>query len=214
MNLHNQRTLSDNNLILNLQKAAKIYQQYVDKDVLIIYAHSKKGPFSPYQFHAGKEHFQHLAGVKSPNGAKWFYERCLDISSPLKRKEIVPKDSIKNTSSKIAVLPNALDLTQSKAYKLGNKNLITLNNSFSMALGNTQHILGFDKRNYYLPIPVTTLNRSIFEFCTQVNTIYLIMVKSVSEPQYSTIFYEITKNILHKADFDSDILNLIDKKIL
>ena len=83
-----------------------------------------------------------------------------------------------------------------------------------MALGNTQHILGFDKRNYYLPIPVTTLNRSIFEFCSQVNTIYLIMVKSMPEPQYSTIFYEITKDILHKADFDSAILNLIDNKIL
>ena len=36
------------------------------------------------------------------------------------------------------------------------------------------------------------------------------MLKSTTEKKYSRVFYEITKNIIQKADFDTNILGKID----
>lgn len=202
--------LPDNILIEKIQQAAKIYQKYVDKDVLIVFANSKKGPFYMYQFHAGAENFQHLAGVKSPNGAKWFYNKALDDKNTLKRNDIVPVDSIATTSSKIEILSNAVNLQDAKVYKFGKHDLVTLKNQFSMAIGNAQNIMGFDKRSNHLPVPVTVLNRSIYEFCSQPLRIFLILLKNVGDDKYHNIFYEITNNVLHKNAFDDSILSLID----
>ena len=210
MNIYNNRILSDDELVRKVRMAAKIYKQYVEQDVLIVYAKSKRGPFATYEFHAGSENFQHLAGVKSPKGAKVFFDRCLDENVKLTRDEIVPKDNIKVTSAKIDVLPVAIGLTKAKAYRFGEKDLITLLNSFEMAIGNIQCVMGFDKRSFQLPVPVTVMDRSIYEFCTEVYSISLIMLKSTTEKKYSRVFYEITKNIIQKADFDTNILGKID----
>jgi len=206
------KVLSDVMMVQKVRSAAKIYQKYVDKDVLIVFSKSKAGPFYTYQFHAGKDNFQHLAGVKFPEGAEAFFNRCLDDRNILKRNEIVPVRDIKSTSSKIEILPDALDLKKAKVYKLGKKDLITEKNKFSMAIGNKQNIMGFDKRTYPLPIPVTAMNRSIYEFCSAVSTVFLIMTKEVNANKYSNVFYEITKDILEKASFDANVLSLIDDK--
>lgn len=152
MKIYDNKILSDALLVQNLRIAARIYARYVDQDVLIVYAQSKQGPFQTYEFHAGKRNFQHLAGVKFPNGAESFFDRCLNNEHVLTRKEIVPKENIKVTSAKIAVLGNAVDLTKSKAYKFGEKDLITLHNNFDMAIGNTQAII--IRRKF---IPVTSI---------------------------------------------------------
>lgn len=197
-------------LIKKIRQAAKVYNKYVDKDILMVYAKSKKGPFFSYEFHAGKQHFQHLAGVQSPNGATAFFERCLDDVNVLRRDEITVKENIHKTSSKISILANALDLTKSRMFRCGNKDLITLSNSFDVAIGTAEHVMGIDKRSYKLPIPVTVMDRSIYEFCSEVSQIYLIMLKDVGKAKYIDIFYEITNDIIHKANFDVDILSLID----
>lgn len=116
MNIYNNKLLSDEALVRKVRMAAKIYKQYAEKDVLIVYAKSKRGPFATYEFHAGSENFQHLAGIKSPKGA-------------------------------------------------------------------------------------------------EVYSIALIMLKSTTEKKYSKIFYEVTKNIIEKADFDTEILEKIDQKM-
>lgn len=211
---YDKGVLPDKILIKKIRQAAKKYYEYANKEVLLIFAASKSGPFYTYQFWAGKENFQHLAGIKSPNGAEWFFDRCLDDKQILKREEIVVKQDIKTTSSKIEVLPDVVDLKKAKAYKLGKKNLITLNVKFSVAIGNNQSIMGLDKRNNNLPIPVTVLNRSIYEFCSNVATIYLIMTKNQNEEKYSNIFYEITSDIIHKADFNEEILQMIAEDVL
>lgn len=87
-------------------------------------------------------------------------------------------------------------------------------NAFEMAIGNTQCVVGFDKRSYQLPIPVTVMDRSIYEFCSEVCSIFLIMLKSASDEKYSDIFYEITRNIIQKADFDEVIRKKIDDALL
>lgn len=210
MGFCNNKVLSDELLVRKLRHAARIYYQYVDKDVLVVYAKSKQGPFHTYEFHAGKENFQHLAGVKSPDGAAVFFDKCIDDGNILSRKDIVPKDNIKVTSAKIGVLSDALNLKKSKAYKFGHKDLITLKNVFDMAIGNIQSVMGFSKRSYCLPVPVTVMDRSIYEFCSEVESIYLIMLKEPSDAKYSVLFYEITKDILHKADFGYDVLKKIN----
>lgn len=210
MNIYNAKILPDDVIIWKVRSAARIYQQYVDKDILLVFAKSRKGPFYTYQFHAGKENFQHLAGVKYPKGANRFFDRCLDDKNILKRNEIVPAEHIKTTSSKINVLPEILNLKNAKVYKCGERDLVTMKNRFSMAIGNKQGIMGFDKRSYYLPVPVTVMNRSIYEFCSVVSNIFLIMVKSEKDDKYSDIFYEITEDILHKAAFGCNIRKMID----
>ena len=212
-NIYDKRVLPDNILIKKLQKAATIYKEYADKDILIVYDIGKNGPFSTYEFHAGVENFQHLAGVKSPQGAVWFFNKCLDDKNEIQKKDIVPKENIKTTSAKINVLPDAIDLKKAKAYKFGEKDLVTLNVKFEVALGNSSNIMGLDKRKgkkACLPIPVTVMNRSLYEFCTQASKISLIMTKDKGDAKYKDVFYEITKGILDKAEFDDEIWDLID----
>lgn len=206
---YDKKVLSDDLLIKKLKIAAKKYQQYVNKDILIVYARSKKGPFFAYEFHAGEENFQHLVGVKSPNGAVWFFNKCLDQKNPIERKDIVPKKDIKTTSSKINILPEAVDLTKAKAYKIGEKDLITLNCEFDIAIGNVNHILGLGKRNHLLPIPITVMDKSIYEFASSCLTIFLIMIKDEKCEKYNDIYYEITPNIIEKANFNDEILKHI-----
>lgn len=106
-------------------------------------------------------------------------------------------------------MPDAIDLKKAKAYKCGPKDLVTLHNDFEMAIGKAQATMGVAKREYPFPIPVTVMDRSIHEFCSEVNTIYLIMLKEPSDKKYSVLFYEIAKNILDKADFDYNVLDKI-----
>lgn len=214
-NIYDKKVLPDNILIKNLRKAADIYKDYVDKDILIVYAEGKNRPFHTYEFHAGIENFQHLAGVKSPQGAVWFFNKCLDDKNKIQRKDIVPKESIKTTSAKISVLPDAIDLKKAKAYKFGKKDLATLNVEFEVALGSSSNIMGLDKRKgkkACLPIPVTVMDRSLYDFCSKASKISLIMTKDKGDDKYKDVFYEITKGILDKAEFDDEIWNLIDYK--
>lgn len=111
----------------------------------------------------------------------------------------------------------AVDLTKAKAYRFGKKDLITLVNSFEMAMGNAQCVMGFDKHSYPLSVPVTVMDRSIYEFCTTVCSISLIMLKSPSEKKYSKIFYEVTRGVIQKANFNNfniEVLGKIDGALL
>ena len=40
------------------------------------------------------------------------------------------------------------------------------------------------------------------------------MTKNKNEEKYSNIFYEITEDIIHKADFDEEVRKLIDESVL
>lgn len=192
----------------NLQCAANVYNQYVDCDILVVYSKSKTLPYEIYEFMAESSHFQHLAGVKYPKGADLFYTKCLigDITM----KDIVPTENMKTTSSKIEVLPQALDLYSAKMYKIGKKDLETLKNRFSMGIGNSQTVMGLDKRNQKLPVPVTVMNRKIMDFCSMPCSIFLIMKKKIGVEKYDHLVYEKTKNIFSKIKFPDTIKNKID----
>lgn len=191
----------------NLQRAAQIYDQYVGNDILVVYSRSKTLPYEVYEFMAEAEHFQHLAGVKHPKGADTFYGKCLlgDVSM----KDIVPVENMKTTSSKIEVLPQAIDLYSAKIYKIGKKDLETLKNRFSMGIGNSRTIMGLDWRGQNLPIPVTVMNRKITDFCSEPCSIFLVMKKKIGTEKYDKLVYEKTKDIFTKIEFADEIKDKI-----
>lgn len=192
----------------NLQCAANIYNRYNDCDILVVYSRSKTLPYEIFEFMVESSHFQHLAGVKYPKGADLFYTKCL--SGDITMKDIVPTENMKTTSSKIEVLPQALDLYSAKMYKIGKKDLETLRNRFSMGIGNSQTIMGLDKRNQRLPVPVTVMNRKITDFCSVPCSIFLIMKKKIGFEKYDQLVYEKTKDILLKIEFSDNIKDKID----
>lgn len=198
-------------MLKNLCKSAEIYHEYAEKDVLVIYAKSKTGPFHIYEFHAGIENFQHLAGIKYPKGAKVFYDKC--VKGNIQRKDIVPVNNIKITSSKIEVLPAAIDLKNSNMYRIGKKNLITEFNQFSIAIGNSTSVMGLEKRGHYLPVPITVVNDNISRYCSAVESIFMVATKAVKDSQYSYLLYERTNDILAKAEFSEEIQKKISCKI-
>ena len=87
MRLQENRILPYGQLIGNLYRAARIYKQYVNKQVLIVYGKSKNGMFFSYEFYAGEENFQHLAGIKSPSGAEDFWNKCVGKDGRKLQKE-------------------------------------------------------------------------------------------------------------------------------
>lgn len=186
-----------------LRSAAEKYSKYVGCDILVIYSKSKNSPFEMYEFMVTEDHFQHLAGVKYPQGAKLFYEKCL--KGDVVADDIVPVENLKTTSCKIEVLPQAIDLYSAKIYKIGAKDLSTMKNRFTMGIGNSLTIMGLDKRNQILPIPVTVMNRKITDFCSEPCSIFLIMKKKIGKDKYIEVVYEKTKDILDKIDLADDI---------
>lgn len=206
------RILPEWQLKAKLHRAALIYSKYVGCDVLIVYSRSKELPFEYYEFQAGEEHFQHLAGVKHPKGAIEFYNKCLD--NRINLQDIVPAENMKTTSSKIDVLPKAIDLYAAKIYKIGEKDLVTLKNRFTMGIGNSETVLGIDKREQMLPIPVTVMNRKITDFVSKPYSIFLVMKKPIGVAKYNELVYEKTTNIFSKIDFDDDIKTKLDEKFL
>lgn len=206
--LQEVKILSEQIIKNNLQRAANIYSKYVGCDILVIYSKSKSLPYEIYEFMAESSHFQHLAGVKYPQGADLFYEKCL--TGDISMKDIVPVENMKTTSSKIEVLPQAIDLYSAKIYKIGKKDLITLKNRFTMGIGNAQTIMGIDRREQVLPIPVTVMNRKITDFCSEPCSIFLVMKKRIGIKKYNELVYEKTNDIFSKIDFGDDIKDKID----
>jgi len=206
--LQEVKILPEHIMKLKLKEAAEKYSRYVGCDILVIYSKSKNTPYEDYEFMAEEEHFQHLAGVKYPQGAKLFYEKCLN--SDISLKDIVPVENMKTTSSKIEVLPQAIDLYAAKMYKIGEKDLETLKNRFTMGIGNSSTIMGLDRRDQILPIPITVMNRKITDFCSEPCSIFMVMKKKIGIEKYNELVYEKTKDILAKIDFDDAIKDKID----
>lgn len=84
----------------------------------------------------GKNNFMHLAGIKSKKmSANEFYEAC--IKGKITRDACNPRRDANTMYSKVAIMEQMLDLRHSKCYKIGEKNLVTRENDFEMATGNS-----------------------------------------------------------------------------
>lgn len=216
----NIRALKQKEFLDILHRSAEMYSEYVDTTLLFIFREKKDEAYEFYEVRYGKNNFMHLAGIKSDLlNANEFYEAC--IAGTITVRECKPRRDINTMYSKVAIIEEMLNLRNSKCYKIGKKNLVTYNNDFEMATGNSNGVIGYDSRIKVKgvdkvtlnksPIPTTLLNNSITDYCTRPQKIIFILQKQDGESKYNCLFYEIKKGLfqIEKESFSDELKDLI-----
>lgn len=218
--VQNIRALTPDELLSILCKSAKLYLEYADTTLLFIFREKKTDVYDYYEVRFGKNNFMHLAGIKSKKmSANEFYEAC--IKGKITRDACNPRRDANTMYSKVAIMEQMLDLRHSKCYKIGEKNLVTRENDFEMATGNSNGVMGYDSRikikgtdkvdKTKAPVPTTLLNNSITDYCSRPQKIMFILQKSDEESTYNKLFYEIKKDLfqIEKECFADELKSLI-----
>jgi len=221
--VQNTKILTSEELLNILHKSAMLYSEYADTTLLFIFRGNKSEVYDYYEVRFGKNNFMHLAGIKSETlSANKFYEACME--GAINKEDCKPRKDANTMYSKVAIMEQMLDLRNSKCYKIGEKNLVTRDNDFEMATGNTSGVMGYDSRikvrgtnkvdRNKLPIPTTLLNNSIMDYCSKPQKIMFILQKSDGESTYNKLFYEIKKDLFQteKDFFCDDLKKLIADK--
>ena len=217
--VQNARILTPDELLSILCKSAKMYSEYADTTLLFIFREKKLDAYDYYEVRFGKNNFMHLAGIKSETlSANDFYEACL--KGTITRDACNPRRDANTMYSKVAIMEQMLDLRNSKCYKIGEKNLVTRDNDFEMATGNSSGVMGYDSRvkikgtdkvdKTKSPVPTTLLNNSITDYCSRPQKIMFILQKADGERIYNKLFYEIKKDLFHtEKEFLADELKAL-----
>ena len=218
--VQNARILTPDELLSILYKSAKLYSEYAETTLLFIFREKKSDAYDYYEVRFGKNNFMHLAGIKSETlSANDFYEACL--KGTITRAACNPRRDANTMYSKVAIMEKMLDLRNSKCYKIGEKNLVTRDNDFEMATGNSKGVMGYDSRikvkgtdkvdRTKSPIPTTLLNNSITDYCARPQKIMFILQKSDGESTYNKLFYEIKKDLFQteREFFAEELKSLI-----
>lgn len=166
----------------------------------------------------------HLAGIQSETiRAKNFLDAC--ANGKVKIKDCKPGHSVSNRNSKVMLLGQLLDFRHSKCYKIGEKDLVTKDNDFEMAIGNTSGVVGFDPRvskkgskeidKKHLPISLTLLTNPITSYSSRLQKIVFILQRTERDTYYNTIFYEIKNGLLKSeaGQFSHELQQKIDEKL-
>ena len=188
--------------------------------LLFIFRKSKSETYDYYEVRFGKNNFMHLAGIKSESlNANEFYEAC--ISGEITREQCKPRRDASTMYSKIGVMEKILDLRNSKCYKIGEKDLVTRDNDFEMATGNSTGVIGYDSRikkkgtnkvdRTKASVPTTLLNSAITNYCSNPQKIMFILQKTDADDTYNKLFYEIKKDLfqIEKEGFTGALKSLI-----
>ena len=123
--IQNTRMLSPTELLTILCKSAKLYSEYADTTLLFIFREKKSDVYDYYEVRYGKNNFMHLAGIKSKTlSIVDFYTAC--EKQIIKKEDCNPRRNANTMYAKIAVMEQMLDLRNSKCYKIGTKDLITI----------------------------------------------------------------------------------------
>lgn len=218
--LQKTRILTPTELLTILCKSAALYSEYADTTLLFIFREKRADAYDYYEVRYGKNNFMHLAGIKSETlNAVEFYEAC--EKRIIKREDCNPRRDSNTMYAKVAVMEQMLDLRNSKCYKIGVKDLVTRDNDFEMATGNTSGVVGYDSRikkkgtqsvdESKASIPTTLLNNPITDYCTRPQKIMFILQKYDDESTYNKLFYEIRKELFQteKEYFSDELKNLI-----
>lgn len=218
--VRNTRILTSNELLSILCKSARLYSEYVDTALLFIFREKKADCYDFYEVRFGKNNFMHLAGIKSETmSANEFYEAC--EKGTITKKDCIPRRDASTMYSKVAIMEQILDLRNSKCYKIGEKDLVTRDNDFEMATGNSVGVMGYDSRirvkgsdkldKTKLPVPTTLLNNAITQYCSRPQKIMFIFQKSGEENTYNKLFYEIKKDLIQteRKNFPNELQALI-----
>ena len=103
----------------------KLYSEYADTTLLFIFREKKSDVYDYYEVRYGKNNFMHLTGIKSKTlSIVDFYTAC--EKQIIKKEDCNPRRNANTMYAKIAVMEQMLDLRNSKCYKIGTKDLITI----------------------------------------------------------------------------------------
>lgn len=217
--VQNTRILTPDELLSILCKSAKLYSEYADTTLLFIFREKKLDAYDYYEVRFGKNNFMHLAGIKSETlSANEFFEACM--KGTITREACNPRRDATTMYSKVAIMEQMLDLRNSKCYKIGEKDLVTRDNDFEMATGNSNGVMGYDSRikikgtdkvdKTKSPVPTTLLNNSITDYCSRPQKIMFILQRSDEESTYNKLFYEIKKDLFQtEKEFFTDELKAL-----
>lgn len=111
-------------------------------------------------------------------------------------------------SQTMSVINNLLDFKHSKCYRMGEKDLITKDNDFELATGNSSGVIGYDHRisqkgskklnRNINAMPTTLLATPITQLVSNPEKIMFILQKPIQEKRYQKILYEIKKGLLRE----------------
>lgn len=218
--ISNIKILTADELIKILCKSAQLYSEYVDTTLMFIFREKKSDTYDYYEVRFGRNNFMHLAGIKSETlSANEFYEACK--RGTIIKEDCKPRKDARTMYSKVAIMEQMLDLRNSKCYKIGEKNLVTRDNDFEMATGNSNGVIGYDSRikirgidkvdKTKAAIPTTLLNNPITSYCSRPQKIMFILQKSDKESTYEKMFYENKKGLFQteKEKFAEKLQSLI-----
>ena len=162
----------------------------------------------------------HLVGIKSETlYAEEFYGACL--MGTVAGKDCSPTHSVTNMYEKVSVVNELLDFKHSKCYRIGEKDLITKDNDFEMATGNSAGVVGYDHRisqkgtklvdKTKYAMPTTLITTPITQLVSQPEKITFILQKDINEDTYSKVFFEIKQNLIQEeySSFSEEIQKLI-----
>lgn len=128
-----------------------------------------------------------------------------------------------DSEAKIEIARKELDELdeEGKCYKIGEKDLVTRDNDFEMATGNSTGVIGYDSRikkkgtnqvdRTKAPVPTTLLNSAITNYCSDPQKIMFILQKTDADDTYNKLFYEIKKDLfqIEKEGFTDALKSLI-----
>lgn len=187
---------TEREIIKAVKADAQQYSIYAGKYLTFVHVRSKNSDIHNDTVFFGCENFMHLVGVKSETcSAIDFYKKCLDGTITL--DECTPSHTIKNRNEKIMLFPELFDFSNSKVYKIGERDLSTTYNNFVLATGNDRGTVGYDYRdtNMSHPIPITLLGKPISYYCSAVNKIIVVLQKDIPVTEESYLIYEVKSGV-------------------
>ena len=178
-----------------LIRNAKIYSAYADTKVQFFFSKAKNKPISNCQIYFGKRNFMHLVGIDSSTcSSEEFYEKCREGTvDPVDCK---PSHSIISRDEKVFVFPKLFEFSNSKIYKMGEKDASTAFDDFYLATGNDAGTIGYDFREVRkdYAIPVTLLPNPISKYCTDLYKIIAVFQIN-DESDSRELLFEIAKGV-------------------
>lgn len=88
-----------------------------------------------------------------------------------------------------------LDYKHIKLYKIGLRKATIILNEFEVGIGTTKGILGFSKRGYILPIPVTAIQRPLTDYVFEQKNVIAPLRKGRDDNYYSEVVGCINRGI-------------------
>ena len=195
----NEYDWTDGKFIMELGKAARLYNKVCGNNLLYISIPQKANDIFMLEASYEPVNFQHLCGIESKTkSALDFYFCCLNNNVTLADCSPSKGHNRKDMAEKIASLQAVISMPNMKGFHIGKR--ITGNVLFDYGIGQNNFI-GYkyiSGLNFF--VPYTNISDNINKFCIDLKRVSIVLSKKLGEEYYDKIEYEASKNLLTKVD--------------